>query len=285
MSSTMAAKNRVIVSRSFRMPAREVVRSRANPAYKRLLARKHRARADGLVLIEGEKLLVEALAAGLAVAEAALSESYARSGARLERELRARRIAVRVLSDALLDSLAEVETTQGVVALAEPPGIDAARLLDGVPLLVVACGIQNPGNLGGLLRTAEAAGATGAILTEGCADPFSWKSLRGSMGSAFRLPLQRHAPAAALPEALRARRIKSVASDAGAEAAYDAIDLTGPLAIWIGNEGVGVPAELLAAADVRARIPLRAPVESLNAGVAAGVLLFEAARQRGQRGA
>jgi RNA methyltransferase, TrmH family len=150
--------------------------------------------------------------------------------------------------------------------------------------LLVAVGIQNPGNLGSLLRTAEAAGATGAWLTEGCADPYSWKSLRGSMGSAFRLPLRRRVETASLAETLRARGLRTLAAGATAARRYDAVDLRGPLALLLGSEGAGLPDELAAAAELRVSIPLARPVESLNVGVAAGILLFEAARQRRRSG-
>jgi TrmH family RNA methyltransferase len=141
--------------------------------------------------------------------------------------------------------------------------------------------VQNPGNLGALLRSAEAAGATGALLTAGCADPLSWKALRGSMGSAFRLPHVRGLALEAALEALEARGVRVLATASDGERRYDEADLRGPVAILVGREGSGLPpaARRLAAASLR--IPLRAPVESLNVGVAAALVLFEAARQRG----
>src|SRR4029453_11438028 len=95
---------------------------------------------------------------------------------------------VRTLAPDIVASLSETETTQGVLAIVSRPAFDEEALYRIPALVLVAVGVQNPGNLGALLRTAEAAGATGAYLTEGCADPFAWKALRGSMGSAFRLP-------------------------------------------------------------------------------------------------
>lgn len=250
-------------------PADEVVTSRSNPLVARLRALKSRADAD-LALVEGPKLLAEAVSAGVAILEVAASPGAS---------VPAVPVPVRRVAAELLASLSEMETSQGVVAVARRPSFDEEAVLRGVPLVLVAAGVQNPGNLGGLLRTAEAAGASGAYLTDGCADPFSWKALRGSMGSAFRLP---HVRRLSLDEALR--RLESrgitIAAAAASGTACDAADLRGPLALVVGPEGSGLPAEVVARAGLRVAVPMRAPVESLNVGVAAGVLLFEAARQR-----
>ncbi len=252
--------------------------SRSHPLVKRLRALKARG-DDDLLLLEGPKLVLEALAAGLRVVEAAASPRALRgpAGERALAGLRARRLPVRELADELLDSLSELRTSQGLLAVAHRPAPDAARLFSPPALVVVPVDVQDPGNLGGLLRTAEAAGASGALLAGACADPFSWKALRGSMGSALRLPLQRQA----LPDALRLLRergLRLVGTAADAPRTHDQIDWRGPLALLLGSEGGGLPDDL--PVDEQVRIPMRPPVESLNVGVAAGVLLFEAARQR-----
>ncbi len=263
-------------------PLPEPIRSRSNPVVRRLRALKSgAAKAEDLVLVEGVKLLDEAVAAGVAVVEVvasprALADRRARPAVDAAA---ARGAAVRVVAENIVASLSEVETTQGVFALARRPEFSEEALFRGVALVVVAVGIQNPGNLGGLVRTAEAAGASGAIFTRGSADPLSWKALRGSMGCAFRLPhVTGLEPGAAL-DRVRARGLRLVAaSTIGAR--YDGIDWRGPVALLVGSEGRGLPEAVLQAADVRAAIPMVGPVESLNVGVAAGVLLFEAARQR-----
>jgi TrmH family RNA methyltransferase len=140
--------------------------------------------------------------------------------------------------------------------------------------------VRDPGNLGSLLRTAEAAGATGVVSLRGGADPFRDKALRGSMGSVFRLPVLHGLDAAAVIAFARRHRLQLVIADGGGDRVHTQADLRKPLALVVGAEAAGVPPELLAAADARVRIPLRAPVESLNVAVAAGVLLFEAQRQR-----
>ncbi len=269
------------------MPADETLRSRDNPLYKRLRALKERGGDRELCLLEGPKLVLEALAAGIVVAEAATSPRAEASpaGAAALSALRGREVPVRRLTAELFASLSEAETSQGVLALARRPALEEERVFRGTPLVVVADGVQNPGNLGGLLRTAEAAGSSGAILTTGCADPFSWKALRGSMGSAFRLPLLRGLAIEQALDVLEARGVAVLAAAADGERRYDEADLRGPVALVVGSEGAGLPAAVRRRAAARLRVPLAGPVESLNVGVAAALVLFEAARQRGFRGA
>jgi TrmH family RNA methyltransferase len=266
-------------------PDEEIVRSRANPLFKRLRALKERgARPEGeLCLLEGPKLVDEALAARVTIAEVVVaSGAEGRPAvATTLAALRARGVRIRRLTDKLVAALSEAESTQGLMALAHRPVFDEAGLFDDVPLILVAVGIQNPGNLGAILRSAEAAGATGAYLTEGCADPCSWKALRGSMGSAFRVPQVRGLPPGEVLDRLEDRRVPALAATIDGETRYDEADLAEPVALVLGTEGAGLPAEVARRAATRLRIPLPSSVESLNVGVAAGLLLFEAARQRG----
>jgi TrmH family RNA methyltransferase len=263
------------------MPPDETLRSRENPLYKRLRALKERGGDRELCLLEGPKLVLEALAAGLEVVEAATAPRAEASpaGASALTALRGREVPVRRMTAELHASLSEAETSQGVLALARRPAVEEGRVFRGTPL--VAHGVQNPGNLGGLLRTAEAAGASGAILTDGCADAFSWKALRGSMGSAFRLPLLRGLGIEDALCLLESRGVAVLATASDGERRYDEADLRGPVALLVGNEGAGLPAAVRARAALRLRVPLAGPVESLNVGVAAALALFEAARQRG----
>jgi TrmH family RNA methyltransferase len=156
-------------------------------------------------------------------------------------------------------------------------------LLRGLPLVAVLAGVQDPGNVGTILRSAEALGATGVIAARGTAHPYSPKALRSSAGSALRLPLLVEI---ALPVAMAQLRVSGVkiiaASSSGNSAARrpDEIDFRAPVALVIGNEGAGLPPEIERSADALVRIPLAEPVDSLNAGVAASLLLYEAARQR-----
>ncbi len=264
------------------MPAEsEVIRSRSNPLFKRLVQLKERG-DDDLALVEGIRLLHDALDAGVKIREGAVSPRVLETprGRDLLQTLAAKGTVVRVLDDRLLATISEVETSQGFLALAERPAFTSAQLFRDSPLILVAVGIQNPGNLGGLLRTAEAAGATGAILVEGTVDPFSWKALRGSMGSAFRLPHLRDLSIRSTLALLKAQGVSTVAAYATASVRYDEANLRGPAAFLFGNEGSGLPSEIMQAADQRVGIAMQGGVESLNVSVAAGILLFEAARQR-----
>jgi RNA methyltransferase, TrmH family len=263
-----------------RLSEEDVVTSRGNPLVKRFRRLKERGTDGGVMLIEGGKLLREAIAAGIGVVEAAVSARGAAAWPDLALALAEAGVPVRRMDDAVLASLSEAETSQGILAVARIPVRVDDPADGGTPLVLVLAGVQNPGNVGALLRVAEAAGATGAWLTMGCADPFSWKALRGSMGSAFRLPVATGLTEDALVQRLDARGIVGIATEAGAAQSYDEVDYRGPVALLLGNEGAGLPPALVARAGQTVRIPMAAPVESLNVAVAAGVLFFEAARQR-----
>jgi TrmH family RNA methyltransferase len=264
------------------MPAEEKLTSRANPLYKRLRALRDKGARSGLCLIEGPKLALEAISAGMALVEAAASpraEATA-TGARALQALRTHGVPVRRMAAELLASLSETETSQGLLLLAKPPRFELDQVFRATPLVLVIDAVQDPGNLGALLRSAEAAGATGALLTGGSADPFSWKALRGSMGSAFRLPHASGLTIARVLETLAERGVRAFATASDGERRYDEADLRGPVAIIVGREGAGLTAGVKQRAAARLRVPLAAPVESLNVAVAAALVLFEAARQR-----
>lgn len=266
------------------MKSEETIRSRANPVYKRLKALLDRPLTAEPCVLEGAKLIEAALAAEAALVEVVATPRAlaAPEGGRLLAGLERHRVPVRLMSEDLVASLSGAEAPQGLLALAERPRFGEEDLFRrSAPLLLVASAVQNPGNLGGLLRTAEAAGADGAVLTAGCADPFAWKALRGAMGSAFRLPHLRGLALAETLAMLRRGGVRLLATSAAGELRFDRADLTGPVAILVGSEAAGLPAEVLAGADARLRIPLARTVESLNVGVAAALVLYEAARQRG----
>jgi TrmH family RNA methyltransferase len=184
--------------------------------------------------------------------------------------------------DVLCSALA-TETPQPVAALVEPPVWSWEDLLGPArgpnPLLVILAGLQDPGNLGTILRSSEAFGACGVVSLPGTVYAWNQKTVRASAGSVFRVPLLR-ATLADCVARLRQAHIRILASMAReADPATDLV-LTGPLALLIGNEGNGIPAEVAAEADVTITIPCPGPVESLNAAVATSVLLYEASRQR-----
>lgn len=265
------------------MEPREPVRSRSHPLVKRLRALRERGRDPGgdLCLLEGVKLVEEALASGAPVVEAALTPAAAdhpRVRALVAR-LGASGAAVRVLDPSVFAALTDAETSQGVLALARRPAADEGAIYRGTPLIVVADRLQNPGNVGALFRTAEAAGATGVYVTEGSADAHSWKALRGSMGSAFRVPHVRGLPLGRVLDGLAARGVKVWLAAADGTPCH-AADLRGPTALLFSQEGSGASAESRSRVADHVAVPMEGQVESLNVSVAAAVLLFEARRQR-----
>lgn len=271
--------------------APEIITSRDNRALKlfRAALQDSGAPQDWLGL-EGPHLIEEAVRAGLALETILVSESGARHLDRvpIPPSAGAAGPGLRILrtTDRLFAAVSGTETPQGIAALVRPPEYPfEALLLGGSPLVVVLIAVQDPGNVGTTLRTAEAFGASGAISTRGTAHPLSPKALRASAGSVLRLPF--HAGMAA-PIALAQLRVAgltlcaAISHPAPTSAISPATaELRGPTALLIGGEGSGLPPEIERAADVLLRIPLAPKVESLNAGVAASVLLYEAARQRG----
>ena len=261
------------------------ISSRDNPLLRQ--ARSVRdGKIDGLIFIEGLRLAEEALQSGLEI-EAVISSAEIAEKERAARFLSAvsavcRRIGS--VSEKLLATISFTKTPQGIILLAKRPESGKAQLAlraKAEPLLVILHGINNPVNVGAIMRSAEAAGATGVITTAITADPFSPRSLRGAMGSAFRLPIWEMA---SYDDALRwcaAHKIKTVCADVKAKALYTELDWTIPRALIVGPESTGLSGDEVAAADEAVRIEMKGQVESLNVGVAAGVLLYEAARQRG----
>lgn len=249
-----------------------------------------------LIGIEGPKLIEEAVRSGL-VAEALLvSDAGERE---LERILKAAsqseagipRSRILRTSERLFATVAGTETPQPVAALFRPREWTFDDLLRGratregafrgdAALVVVMAAVQDPGNVGTIVRSAEAFGATGAVATRGTADPWSPKALRASAGSSLRLPLLRGLAISVLLAQLRIAQVKILAATSAVGNANAKVDWREPLAIFIGNEGAGLPAEVTRAADSMVAIPIRGEVESLNAGVAASLLLYEAAKQR-----
>ena len=260
------------------------ITSRQNPIVQRCrdLARRRPASSDE-VLLDGMHLVSEALNAGLAVTTALVSARVLASdeGVALGHRLERAGAALYKASDPAIEAASPVRTSTGIVVIARVASTPARTVWTPAPALVVGVtGVQDPGNVGAILRAAEAAGATGAIVTEGSADPLGWKALRGSMGSALRLPLMLGATvSAACREARRLGVVVAATTPLDGQDLYQT-DLRAPTMVLIGGEGAGLLDEVVTGADVRIRIPMHHPVESLNAAVAAGVILFEAQRQR-----
>ncbi len=235
--------------------------------------------ARGIVGIEGPNLLEEALRAGLRIATVFVAQGS-------ERLLDALPLPpdtdVLLLPGELLSSALVTETPQPIAALIEPPRWDWPDLLNQnqkKPLILVLAGIQDPGNLGTILRSAEAFGASGVVSLPGTVSAWNPKAVRASAGSVFRIPLL---PASADEcfKRLRKSGAKILATTVRDAQPANLVDLAVPIAMLIGNEGNGLPQDLADRADATITIPCPGPVESLNAAVAAAVLLYEAACQR-----
>lgn len=237
--------------------------------------------AGGLMLLDGWHLLAEAAKAHITVEKIAICGPPSATEQRLIDRLRRGGAQIVDVSGTVLNALSPVTTPTGVVASARRPALTPDAIVTPPPALVLAaCGLQDPGNAGAIIRSAAAAGATGVVLDEGSADPWGWKALRASMGSAFHAPVLRTRTLAALVAEWRASGIRVVASvPRDGTPMYD-LDLTPPTVLLLGGEGPGLPAELVAASDARLSIPMRGGIESLNAAVAAALMLYEAQRQR-----
>jgi TrmH family RNA methyltransferase len=243
--------------------------------------------AGALVGIEGPKLIEEALRAGLRVKTIFVAQGPDHASERmLEALTLPRETEVLHLPKKLLDQALATETPQSIAALIEPPQWSWEQLLgsrrNAAPLVIVLAGLQDPGNLGTILRSAEAFGATGVVSLPGTVSAWNAKAVRASAGSVFRVPFLTSEIVECIPRLHGAGLAIFAALSHGAQQAHSA-DLARPVALIIGNEGNGVPGALAARADGTITIPFPGPVESLNAAVAASVLLYEASRQRATR--
>ncbi|MGE0132800.1 MAG: TrmH family RNA methyltransferase [Blastocatellales bacterium] len=257
-----------------------------SPANERLkYARRVRdGREHSLIFVEGERLIEECLQSGLKLTACFHAPDPNQRAQMIIAEMARRDCALYPTESAALASISDTVNTQGLIALAERPAFNFDQTLaardDASPLAVCLDSVQDPGNFGTIIRTSEAAGASGVVALKGSVDPFSPKALRSSMGSAFRLPVVTDIESEELLAAVHAAKLKAVAMAASGETIYSDYDWRQPTMVILGNEARGVGAELLERCDKRLRIPLRAPVESLNVAAAAAAVLFEAARQR-----
>jgi TrmH family RNA methyltransferase len=235
---------------------------------------------DGYCAIEGMRILEEAIRSGLKFKAVFFRASAENRAERLLPQLAAH-VETLLLPDKLFASAVPSETPQGVAALVRCKIFKLEDVLaksQSGPLLAIA-GVQDPGNLGTILRSAEAFGAGGALLGEGTVSSFNSKVIRASAGSVFRLPIVQTKLAAILDQ-LRELGLRLIATSSHKGTPLDQARLTGPLAIFIGSEGAGLPRDLLAEMTDTVVIPHSPTVESLNAGVAASIVLYETARQR-----
>ena len=252
----------------------------------------------GSVGVEGPRLVEEALESGCQIEAVLFSESGERHREKLAHLISRPEMAFPVLktTDRLFEGIADTEHPQGVAALVVPRQTQLEDLFATPrgacsPLIVVLAGVQDPGNVGTILRTAAAFGATGAVTSatgqSGTASPFSPKALRASAGAALHLPLVAGAALGILLTQFKLNGISTIATCVHENSSADdppsapwELDWCQPIALLVGNEGAGLPEEIVHSADARIQIPMQRHVESLNAAAAAAVLFYEAFRQR-----
>jgi TrmH family RNA methyltransferase len=280
------------------------ITSRHNSLVKHARAVRDRREHQDQIFIEGLRLSEEALRSRLVIQDVLYTEKLQgeERGARLLSKLKAEGSCLSPVSEEVLAFISDTRTPQGIVLLATRPHSGRDTLLAvlkaqsggaqhaepstvvNLPLIVIIHGINNPANAGAILRTAEAAGANGIISTRGTTDLFSPKALRGAMGSSFRLALWTGADFAEALDWCREHGIRSIGASLDATAIHADADWTTPCALVVGSEAAGLSENEVSMLDKAIRIPMRPPVESLNAAVASGIILYEAARQRAMAG-
>jgi RNA methyltransferase, TrmH family len=246
---------------------------------------------SGDCAVEGWHIVEEAIRSGVRLTTVFFRESAQDRVERLLPQIGAH-VETLLLPEKLFDSVVPSESPQGVAALVRLKEFSLDDVLERAQVgpFVVLAGLQDPGNVGTILRSAEAFGSAGVILAEGTVSPFNWKAVRASAGSAFRLPMVhgqgRRKGTVKLhdvSEKLRARGVRLIATSSHKGTPLGQANLQNAVAIFFGNEGSGLPREVMARMDEAIAIPHAQQMESLNAGVAASIVLYEAARQRGKR--
>jgi RNA methyltransferase, TrmH family len=265
------------------------IEGRHNPLVKQLRQAFSRAELTegGDCAIEGLRILEEAIRSGLRLSAVFFRESAQDRAERLLPQIGAH-VETLLLPDRLFDSLVPSESPQGVAALVRLREFALDDLMERLQVgpIAVLAGLQDPGNLGTILRSSEAFGSAGVVLGEGTVSPFNSKVVRASAGSVFRLPMVHgHGKSTAgkleeVAEKLRRQGVRLIATSSHKGTALDQADLKGSIALFFGNEGAGLPRELMAKMDEFISIPHTPLVESLNAGVAASIVLYEAAKPR-----
>ena len=268
---------------------RENVRITAkdNPAikhYRRLRDQKKARRAEGLFVIEGLRIVCDALVETARVQQVFVTDSAWEKHGETVTELMQETGSLIRISDTVGDAMTDTEHTQGIFAVCRiPERRPLAEALKSSGKYLVLCNLQDPGNMGMILRTADALGVD-AILSCGSCELYSPKVVRATMGSIFRVPVYEETDALALVELLRAEKIRSYAAVPAKHAVrLTECDFSSSCAVWIGNEGNGLPADVISACDTAVTIPMQGGPESLNAAMAAGIMMWEMTKSGVQR--
>ena len=233
-------------------------------------------REQGLFVAEGKKMFLEAPADWI-------SEVYVSQSLSADKEImeRAEKFFCEIVKDSVFRQMCDTKTPQGILTVLKLPVWTEEDVLGGdAPLVIVLEDLQDPGNAGTILRTGEGAGVKGVLLTKTCVDITNPKVIRSTMGSIYRIPFLYVEDVVSLKKKLADRGIRTFAAHLKGENAYDREDYRGGTAFFIGNEGKGLTDSAAETADCLIRIPMCGKVESLNAAMAAGILMYEASRQR-----
>ena len=266
----------------------DTVRSRRNALVARFRNAAHARRPDrSTVLLDGVRLIRDACAAGAPIVAALVSHAALAGGdrevARIARDLEAGGVRVAAGSDTVMAAVSPVRAPSTAVALGNHRPASLREVLDAATgdagCVVAPAGVQDPGNLGAIIRTAEAAGAAGVAVARPSADPYGWKALRGAMGSTFRLPVADGGGPAEIVEAARRSGFRVLAAVPRGGCPLPEADLEGRRLVLVGGEGAGLR-PIADLADSPVSVPMAPPVESLNVAVATGVILYEARRRR-----
>lgn len=255
----------------------------------RQLEKQKKARDSlGLFVTEGRKLFEEAPRE--LIREVLVSRRYEQQHPEVREQIPDDADAVFDIEDSRFASVSDTKTPQGILTVVEKPSFRNPVTADfeaheageaSPPLYLILENLQDPGNAGTIIRTAEAAGVTAVFITEGSVDLYAPKTIRSTMGSIYRVPHFLTGDAVTLIRKMHKNGVTSFAAHLRGDRAYTACDFRAPAAIVIGNEGNGITDETADACGVLMKIPMKGRVESLNAAMAAGILMYEAARQRG----
>jgi TrmH family RNA methyltransferase len=257
----------------------KMITSTSNPQVKRLLQIQKKSKArdeEGVFVVEGLRMFVEVPKER--VEKTYVSETFYN---KKKHELNWEEFPLEILSDSVFKHVSDTQTPQGVLCIVKREKYDVATLLDiENPHFMVLDNLQDPGNLGTIVRTAEGAGVDAVFMSKDCVDIYNPKTIRSTMGSIYRMPTIYIEDTVKLLELFKEKGIKSYAAHLDGKNSYDKEDYRTGTAILIGNEGNGLRDEVSNKADIWVRIPMEGQVESLNAAIAASVLMFEVARQR-----
>ncbi len=258
------------------------ITAKDNPAvkrYKKLRDQKKTRKTEGLFVIEGLRIVCDALQKTACVEQLFITDSaWERCGEMLTEQMQETGRILRI-SDAVGDQMTDTEHTQGIFAVCRMPKNTSSEVLDTNGKYLVLCNLQDPGNMGMILRTADALGVT-AVLTCGSCELYSPKAVRATMGSVFRVKVVEYPDAMQLLELLHTQNIRTYAAVPAAHAVpLQECDFSGGCAVWIGNEGNGLPAEVIAGCRCAVTIPMKGGPESLNAAMASGIMMWEMMRQ------